>query len=263
MGVLELLFQYLTSCFHRMKRPNENVKLSPMHLVRDSNKPLAEGKKYCTECSCSCKQECKTCHKPYPNLKYFHVGADRCKSCSTHHEKRKMYTKNEAIALAKATKGKNKMGNDDWGEESNEFAPLQQAETAKQDVPEAHHWGNVDEMEASGDEVQTKTNKDSEPEGSVPKKNHKVEPSTSSKPRSVYDMLKDADKKKEGQMKKNTEPVQQKKRTYKKKPTVIKTQAQAEKDLMKSLLVYKKSSPYSTHINVIFVLSSQVMNDES
>ena len=56
-------------------------------------------------------------------------------------------------------------------------------------------------------------------------------------------MLKDADKKKEGQMKKNAEPIQQKKRTYKKKPVAIKTQAQAEKDLMKSLLVYKKSFP--------------------
>ena len=103
-------------------------------------------------------------------------------------------------------------------------------------------------MEASGDEVQTKTDKDSEPEGSVPKKNRMVEPSTSSKPRSVYDMLKDADKKKEGQMKKNTEPVQQEKEDIQEKPVVIKTQAQAEKDLMKSLLVYKKSSPYSTHI---------------
>ena len=68
-----------------------------------------------------------------------------------------------------------------------------------------------------------------EPEGSVPKKNRKVEPSTSSKPRSVYDMLKDADKKKEGQMKKNTEPVQQKKRTYKKNPVVIKTQAKQKR----------------------------------
>ena len=33
-GGSELLFQYLMSCFHRMKRPNEDVKLSPMHLVR-------------------------------------------------------------------------------------------------------------------------------------------------------------------------------------------------------------------------------------
>ena len=123
---------------------------------------------------------------------------------------------------------------------------------------------SVDEMEVSGDEVQMKMDEDSEPEGGVPKKNRNVEPSTSSKPRSMYDMLKDADKKKEGQVKKNTGPAQQKKRTYKKKPVVIKTQAQAEKDLMKSLLVYKKSSPYSTHINVIFMPSSQMMvNDES
>ena len=78
----------------------------------------------------------------------------------------------------------------------------------------------------------------------------------------MYDMLKDVDEKKEGQMKKNTKPVQQKKRTYKKKPVVIKTQAQTEKDLMKSLLVYKKLSPYSTHINIIFVPSSQMMNNE-
>ena len=115
---------------------------------------------------------------------------------------------------------------------------------------------SIDEIEVSGD-------KDSEPDGSVSKKNRKVEPGTSSKPRSVYDMLKDADKKKEGQVKKNTEPIRQKKRTYKKRPVAIKTQAQVEKDLMKSLLVYKRSSPYSTHINVIFMLSSQTMNDES
>ena len=118
-------------------------------------------------------------------------------------------------------------------------------------------------MEVSGDEVQMKTNKDSELEGGVPKKNCNVEPSTSSKPRSVYDMLKEAGKKKERQVKKNTGPIQQKKRTYKKKPVVIKTQAQAEKDLMKSLLVYKKSSPYSMHINVIFMPSSHtIVNNE-
>ena len=72
-------------------------------------------------------------------------------------------------------------------------------------------------MEVSGDKVQTKTDEDSELEGGVPKKNRNVDPSTCSKPRSVYDMLKDADKKKEGQVKKNTGPVQQKKRTYKEK----------------------------------------------
>ena len=203
----------------------------------------------------SCKQECKTCHKPYPNLKYFHAGADRCKSCSTHHEKRKMYTKNEAIALAKTAKGKNKMMNDERGEESNEFPPLsklKQQNRKRQRLIirdesdlDCHSSScspltisdneSVDEMEVSGDKVQTKTDEDSEPEGGVPKKNRNVEPSTSSKPRSMYDMLKEAGKKKEGQVKKNTGPVQQKKRTYKKKPVVIKTQAQAEKDLMKSL----------------------------
>ena len=121
---------------------------------------------------------------------------------------------------------------------------------------------SVDEVEASGDEVQAKTDEDSEPGGVMSKKNHKTEPSTSFKNRSIPDMLKDADKnKKEGQIKKNTEPVQQKKRTYKKKPAIIKTQAQAEKDLMKSLLVYKKSSPYSTHINIIFMLTGH-LNDE-
>ena len=34
-----------------------------------------------------------------------------------------MYTKNEAIALAKTMKGKNKMMNDEQGEESDEFPP--------------------------------------------------------------------------------------------------------------------------------------------
>ena len=108
---------------------------------------------------------------------------------------------------------------------------------------------SVDEIEVSGDEVQAKTDKDSEPEGNVLKKNRKMEPSTSSKSRSVYDLFKtEAEKKKEGQMKKSAEPPPQKKRTYKKKPAVAKTQAQAEKDLMKLLLVYKRSSPYSnTH----------------
>ena len=211
----------------------------------DSNKLLAEGKKYCTECSRSCKQECKTCHKPYPNLKYFHAGADRCKSCSTRHEKRKMYTKNEAIALAKTAKGKNKMMNDERGEESDDFPPLsklKQQNRKRQRLiirdesdPDCRSSScsslttsdneSVEEMEVSGDEVQMKMDEDSELEGGEPKKNHNVEPSTSSKPRSLYDMLKEVDKKKEGQVKKNTGPAQQKKRTYKKKPVVIKTQA--------------------------------------
>ena len=252
----------------------------------DFNKPFAEGKKYCTECMRCCKQECKTCHKPYPNLKYFHPGADRCKSCSTRHEKRKMFTKNETIALAKATKGKNKCPNDARGEESDDFpspSKLKQQQNRKHQrsiigddsEPDCRSSScspltisdneSVDEVEGSGDEVQAKTDEQSDPEGGVmSKKSRKTESSTGLKNRSVYDMLKNhaADKKKEGQMKKNTEPIQQKKRTYKKKPVVVKTLAQAEKDLMKSLLAYKRSSPGQTHINVIF-MPTHNLKDES
>ena len=169
------------------------MKMSSSHQCiwcGDSNKPLAEGKKYCTECSCSCKQECKTCHKPYPNLKYFHAGADRCKSCSTRHEKRKMYTKNEAIALAKATKGKNKMGDDDRGEESDEFPPLSKLKQQNRrhqrviigDESDLDCCSSscspltisdnesVDEMEASGDEVQMKMDEDSALGGVCPRR---------------------------------------------------------------------------------------------
>ena len=182
----------------------------------------------------------------------------------------------ETIALTKVTKGKNKPLNDERGEESDDFSPLskskQQNRKCQRSVimddsdPDCHsslsspltisNNESVDEVDMSADEAQAKTDEDSDLEGGVvvPKKNCKAEPSTSFKNRSVYDMLKNAvGKKKEGQVKKNTDPVQQKKRTYKKKPVTVKTQAQAEKDLMKSLLVYKKSSPYSTHINVIFM----------
>ena len=161
-----------------------------------------------------------------------------------------MYTKTEAITLAKITKGKNKMMNDERGEESNEFPPLsklkqqnrkrQRLIIGDESDPDCHSSScslltisdneSVDEMEVSGDEVQTKTDKDSEPEGGVPKKNRNVEPSTSSKPRSVYDMLKEAGKKKEGQVKKNTGPAQQKKRTYKKKLVVIKKTGSSRKE---------------------------------
>ena len=46
-------------------------------------------------------------------------------------------------------------------------------------------------MEGSGDEVQAKTDEESDPEGGVvSKKSRKIESSTGSKNRSVYDMLK-------------------------------------------------------------------------
>ena len=191
----------------------------------DLNKPFAEGKKYCVECSHCCKQECKTCHKPYPSLKYFQPGTDRCKSCSTHHEKRKMFTKNETIALTKVTKGKNKPLSDERGEESDDFSLLgksklqnrkrQRSVIGDNSDPDCHSSScspltildneSVDEADMSANEAQAKTDEDSDLEEAVvvPKKNRKMEPSTSFKNRSVYDMLKNAvDKKKEGQGKK-------------------------------------------------------------
>ena len=179
-------------------------------------------------------------------------------------------------------KGKNKPPNDDWGEESDDFPPIsklkqqnrkrQRSIIADDSDPDCRSSScspltisdneSVDEVEGSGDEVQAKMDEESDPEGGVvSKKSRKTESSTGLKNRSIYDMLKNAaDKKKEGQMKKNTEPIQQKKRTYKKKHVIVKTQAQAEKDLMKTLLAYKKSSPYGTHINVIFMPN---LKDES
>ena len=116
------------------------------------------------------------------------------------------------------------MTNDQRGEESNEFPPLplnklkqqnrkhQRLIIGDESDPDCHSSScslltisdneSVDEMEVSRDEVQTKRDKDPELEGGVTKKNRNVEPSICSKPRSMYDMLKDADKKKEGQVKK-------------------------------------------------------------
>ena len=101
-----------------------------------------------------------------------------------------MYTKNEAIALAKTAKGKNKMMNDEWGEESDEFPPLsklKQQNRKRQRLiigdksdPDCRSSScslltildneSVDEMEVSGDEVQMKTDEDSEPEGVYPRR---------------------------------------------------------------------------------------------
>ena len=96
-----------------------------------------------------------------------------------------MFTKNETIALAKVTKGKNKPPNDDQGEESDDFPPLsklkqqngkcQRSIIADNSEPDCCSSScspltisdneSVDEVEASGDEVQAKGDEDSEPEG--------------------------------------------------------------------------------------------------
>lgn len=43
-------------------------------------------KYYCTSCKEYCKRECKTCHKPYPNLNKFSLSQIRCDSCSNRYE---------------------------------------------------------------------------------------------------------------------------------------------------------------------------------
>ena len=100
-----------------------------------------------------------------------------------------MYTKNEAIALAKTAKGKNKMMSDERGEESDEFPPLSKLKQQNrkhqrliirdESYLDCHSSScspltisdneSVDEMELSGDKVQTKMDEDSELEGGVPK----------------------------------------------------------------------------------------------
>ena len=47
-------------------------------------------KPYCVECASACKRECRTCHKPYPELRFFKDGADRCNTCETKREREQM-----------------------------------------------------------------------------------------------------------------------------------------------------------------------------
>ena len=44
---------------------------------------LAENKPYCPDCASNCKRECKVCHKPYPNLKFYEKHSKRCNSCQS------------------------------------------------------------------------------------------------------------------------------------------------------------------------------------
>ena len=47
-------------------------------------------KPYCVQCASACKKECRTCHKPYPELRFFKDGADRCNTCETRREREQM-----------------------------------------------------------------------------------------------------------------------------------------------------------------------------
>ena len=47
-------------------------------------------KPYCVQCASACKRECRTCHKPYPELRFFKNGSDRCNTCETRWERDQM-----------------------------------------------------------------------------------------------------------------------------------------------------------------------------
>ena len=47
-------------------------------------------KPYCVQCTSGCKRECRTCHKPYPELRFFKNGADQCNSCESRWERKQM-----------------------------------------------------------------------------------------------------------------------------------------------------------------------------
>ena len=42
------------------------------------------------QCVSGCKRECRTCHKPYPELRFFKNGADQCNSCESRQERKQM-----------------------------------------------------------------------------------------------------------------------------------------------------------------------------
>ena len=44
---------------------------------------LAPGKKYCVKCSSKCYRECKRCHRPFDDPKFFQKDQNRCNSCQT------------------------------------------------------------------------------------------------------------------------------------------------------------------------------------
>ena len=47
-------------------------------------------KPYCVQCTSGCKRECRTCHKPYPELRFFKNSADRCNLCESRQERKQM-----------------------------------------------------------------------------------------------------------------------------------------------------------------------------
>ena len=51
---------------------------------------LEEGKPYCIQCAENCFRECKRCHRPFDDSKYFLLDKDRCNACQRKYSKEKM-----------------------------------------------------------------------------------------------------------------------------------------------------------------------------
>ena len=235
---------------------------------------LVEGKKYCDECCRCCKRKCRTCHKPYSSLKYFpNSDAECCNSCTKRNKKIKTkYTKNEAIAMST----KNRKISDDEGRvdskmlESSTTPPPSSSKkkcrtiSTLDDISDSHSTTSssysvsdnesVEEVDLLGKEGNNKISdySDNEPEEVVMKKSRQKNRDNN---RTANEMLKAAEDKKKHTDNKNTYlPIQQKrKRAYNRRPNMEKTPAQAEKDLMKALVNYKKALPLKAQINVVFV----------
>ena len=234
---------------------------------------LLEGKKYCDDCCRCCVRECRTCHKPYPSLKYFaHSDSERCNCCTTRNENQKkkkkgQYTKNESIAMSM----KSKKRRDDDGRGDSKMLersitpppslPKKKRRRANPPVDDVSDTASssysvsdnesVEEVDLLGEDGNNKTSdySDNEQEEEVVKK------SRQKNNRTVNEMLKAAeDRKKRADSKNPDVSIQQKKkRVYNRRPNTEKTPAQAEKDLMKALVNYKKALPSKAQINVVFV----------
>ena len=234
---------------------------------------LLEGKHYCDDCCRCCVRECITCHKPYPSLKYFaHSDSERCNCCTTRNvnQKRKKgkFTKNETIAMSMKNR-KRRDATEDIKMSERSTTPIPSPKKKRRPNPPPDDISDtasssysvsdnesVEEVDLLGEDVNNKTGSDysdnEQEEERVTKKSRQK-----SNNRTVNEMLKAAeDKKMRWTDTKNLDgiPIQQKKkRVYNRRPNAEKTPAQAEKDLMKSLVNYKKALPLKAQINVVFV----------
>ena len=79
----------------------------------NQNTKLAPNKPYCKACSIKIFRECKRCHKPYPEEKYFEKNENRCNSCQ------EKYLREREKRLQKLTKKNTKeltSSDDDFSE---------------------------------------------------------------------------------------------------------------------------------------------------